>query len=398
VSTGVRLDLIANGRAGDPPTVGLQYGGVIDPPAPPLTPAMIDAVFAQPPLSDFLGGLAIDLFTPMVDALETNLFPNGNEPARDTWTTAIRLLPAPAGFVAAVSLQVGLPGDDASGGDSASPLPALNELAIIYSRRLLDRLLGDAAAAQVGTVAQGATITSISLAMADDAIQVAGSAQKDSADISFGGPIRIALIRGTTLFAGDASAVDVDVDLPWWADLLLFFTSPVGGLLSFGLLTIIGELAFAIGGTSSAEVEAEIGAAPNAVRGALTGTLTASLSALAAGLTIQTGIGSVQPQSTPDHSLTEDGHLAVFAQVFILKTRGRIVDAVYSRALRRFREYQIEGGRWFRSTELVRLVKLGIIEAPGYNAVSRLRNGQEAGYMRANADAQVANNLAEQFE
>jgi hypothetical protein len=233
--------------------------------------------------------------------------------------------------------------------------------------------------------------------MAKAAIDVSGQAQKDSADISFAGPIRISLIRGTTQFAGDASDVDVDVDLPWWADLLRFFTSPIGGLLSFGLLTIIGELAFAAGGTSSAEVEAGIGAAPNAVRGALTGTLTASLSALATGLTIQTGIGNVQPESTPDRSLTEDGHLAVFAQVFILRRTGTIVDAVYSKALRRFREYEIEGGRWFRSTELTRLVKLGIIDTPRYNAVSRLRNGQETGYMRADADSTAANNLAEQF-
>ena len=60
-------------------------------------------------------------------------------------------------------------------------------------------------------------------------------------------------------------------------------------------------------------------------------------------------------------------------------------------------EYQIQGGRWFRSTELTRLVKLGIIETPAYHAVSRLRGGQETGYMRADPDNALVNNLAELF-
>jgi hypothetical protein len=262
----------------------------------------------------------------------------------------------------------------------------------------MDELLAAAAAEQVGTESSGATITRMALSMHDDAILIDGHASKENAEIDFEGPVRIALIRGTTAFAGDAGGVEVDVDVPWWVDLLRFFTSPLGGFLSFGLLTLTGEVIFALGGTSSSEVEREIGAAPNLVRGSLTTTLTESLATLAEALEIETALGGTAAQSTLDRSVTEDGHIAVYAQVFVLPVVATIVDADYSKTLRRFRDYQIEGGRWFRSTELTRLVKTGIITTPRYHAVSRIRDGQETGWMRADPDDSQINNLEELFE
>ena len=359
---------------------------------------MIDSAFTQGPLAEALAGFEIDLFTQMVDALDAILFADGTPPDRADWDTAIRLLSGSGDSLDAVSIQVALPGESADSGAETSCLPSLTEFGIVYSRRLLDNALAAGAAAAVGTETEGATITRLSLSMGDDAINVDGRAEKDSAVITFQGPVRLRLVRGTTRFAADSREVSVDVDLPWWQDLLLFLTGPVGGILTLGLGPLLVGIGFAAFGTSLAEIEFELAGAPRQIRGAISTTLVTGLAQLAAGLAFNTPLGGLQPQSTPDHSLTEDGHIGVFAQVFILQVTAHIVEAVHSRLRDRFVEYTLQGGRRLRSTELARLVIAQAIVTPGSHAVVRGSGDSQRMYMRSNPDNSTENNLDTRFE
>ena len=117
-------------------------------------------------------------------------------------------------------------------------------------------VLGTTASEQEGTDIEGATITQLSLSMGDSTLLIDGRAERDGGVVTFTGPIEMSLIRGTDVFAVDTSGIDVDVDLPWYLDVLMFFTGPVGGILTLGFGPLIGEVVLATQGTSSGEVHA----------------------------------------------------------------------------------------------------------------------------------------------
>lgn len=397
----VRLDVILRERPGEAPYGCLVYGGVDQPVDFPLTDEMVDDFFNSPEIQQIFGDLQLEIVAPIIESLETNLFPDDDDPpAPDSWSAAVRLQRASnAGSVDALAVQVALPGEDATGGDEASFLPALTEFGIIYSRRLLDTMLGRQAAELEGSEVDDATITNLSLVMGNDALLLNGRAEQDNAVITFIGPVRMSLMRGTYQFAVDAQEISVDVDLPWWADVLLFFMRPAGGLLTLGLGPLFGSMILASQGTSLGEIEVSVGAAPFLVKGSISASLSDGLEALANGLVFETAVGNTQPESTPDHSRVENGHIGVFAQVFIKPLFKTIVDGRYSQAQRRFREFQLEGGRWLSSPELARIVKTGRITTPGYHGVERtLSEERVLRYMRANPDREAHNNLLEQFK
>jgi hypothetical protein len=398
-TTTVRLNINLEPRPGQPPMGRLMYAGVHESPAFPLTDQMVTEFFTSPEVETILDGVELDLFTPIIDSLEANLFPDDPPPPRDAWRATYRLLHgATDSHVDSMSIQVALPGQDPGGGDDHSQLPALTEFGIIYSRQLLNTILEAQAEAQIGTEVDEAKITSLSLTMKGKAMHIDGRAERNGGAVTFAGPIRLHLIRGTTQFAVDADEVEVDVKLPWWLSVLMFLSGP-GGLLTFGLSWLVGHAIFASQGTSWREVQADLDAAPGRVQSAISAVLEEGLSALAEGLSFSTSMGAVVPQGTPDHSLVQNGHIAVFAQLFMNPMRSAISDGYYQRRGRRLGELQLENGRWFAAAELARLVKVGLITTPGYHAVEQtLANGRARRYMRANPDDRLSNNLLKRFK
>jgi hypothetical protein len=223
-----------------------------------------------------------------------------------------------------------------------------------------------------------------------------GRAERDGGIVTFSGPIEMALIRGTDVFAVDTSGVDVDVDLPWYLDILLFFTGPIGGILTLGLGALIGEAILSSKDTSSGEVHADLAAIPNLVRGGIANTLRSELDVLTEALHVEGDFGELAVMSSNDQSIIEDGSLGVFAQVLMNPISDLIIDGVYSKQLRRFAEFRLAGGRQFSASELSRFVDGEMITTPGYHAVHRVF-GDELRFMRADPDDALANNLSERF-
>lgn len=396
LDTSVRLAATLFEVAGAAPVLGLTYGGVDDPPAQPLTAEMVDEAFTSGPVADILDQFQLDLLAPMIAAVGNQRFPAGNAPAPDEWDTDILLLPADGNNWDSIGLYVGLPGTLNVLGDVVSFMPERTELGLIFSRELLDTVLETAAEAQEGEDIQGAELTSLELSMADTAILINGQAERDGGVVTFQGPIRVALVRGGDFFAADTSGIDVDTDLPWWADLLLFITGPAGGALTLGLGWLLGEAIRAGTGTDLREVSRDVALIPTLVRGGIADAVEESLAALASGLQTTGALGAVRAFSTTEGSVTAEGHIMVLAQVFLNPFTAGITTGMFSRRLRRFVEFGLDNGRQFASTELARLVDEGMITTPGYQAVNR-RSGTDLRYMRAIPDSRFSNNLQRRF-
>jgi hypothetical protein len=384
LAVSVFLSLVLNDVPGDAPVLGLRYDGVATPPAAPITEADVDDLFARPEIADTLAGVEIDAVGEAIAGLEPILF-GDTPPSRDTWATASKLLPAAGeAEMDAIGVFVASPGANAVPPMDESPLPALTGVGLIYSRTLLDLAFALGAAGQIGQTLGGAVIKELALVMDDEAIHVEGRAEKDIATITFTGPVIPRLIPGTIALFQDTSAVDVDVDVPWWADVLLFFRFiPVFWPVLIPVALIKQE--WDVWAAAN-----DIAGAPVQVRSGLAGSLANQLVALASGLTIDAEVESIELASTPDSSRIENGHMLFFGQTFVSTLTETIVDAFYSRRLERFVQYVLESGRLFRASELARLVEAGKIVTPGFHDVA-------GSYMRANPDNALGNNLAEMF-
>lgn len=386
----------------DAPVLVFRYDGVDVSPTPPLTDAMIDDVFSSGPVSLIFDSISIPVLDPIIDGARASLFPEDTDPLHEPglWAAALTLMPAAANqsaTVDALGLFVDLPGGDGTPGDITSFLPNLTEFGIVYARDFLDRKFEKLNLE--GQTINGAKVTEFTLAMEDTEIHIEGKAKKDVAVIEFSGPITIQLIRGETRFLVDTSAIDVDVILPWWLDLLFFLAGP-GGFLSGGLIPVFGGLIFeGVKGKSVSDTLAEIDAAPSNLRGSIAGTFANGIVSLAQALSNLGSLGTLQPALTPESSLVEDGNIAVFAQVFVNPVTETITDGTYSRRANRLLELQIVSGRWFTTSELARIVDLGLVTTPGYRAVGpHIRDGSPVrGYMQDEPDASKDDNLLVRF-
>lgn len=381
-----RLRFVLNPQSDAAPRLGLRYNGVATPPSAPLSAADVDEFFATPQIANALASVNIDLLTPAFDGLEPIFFPEpAAPPDRSDWSTALRLLPAVSNaHMAAVGIFVALPGEDAQPALVDSPLPARTGFALIYNRIFLNVAFQQGAQAQIGQQIDGATIVALSLSMDDDAILVNGQAEKGVATINFSGPILSQLVPGTIVMFQDTAGVSVDVDLPWWADVLLFFRFiPVFWPVLIPLAAISENL-------DVWKAASDVANAPNQVRSGLSIALGQQLVSLAEGLAVETEVQAVNLEATPDSSRIENGHLLLFAQTFVSTLTETIVNAFYSKTQRRFVQYVLQSGRLFRASELARLVHIGKIVTPGFHHVG-------GRYMRANPDNSQGNNLEELF-
>ena len=386
----------------DAPVLVFRYGGVDVPPAPPLTVAMIDELFTAGPVANIFENISIPLLDSLIEGAADVLFPDDDNPSPSLglWVADLALMPAEATqdvTVDALGIFVDLPDGDATPGDTLSFLPRLTEFGIVYSRDFLD--VEFEKQDMTGQLINGATVTEFSLVMGNNEILIDGRATKDVADIHFSGPITIQLMRGTTQFLADTSDIDVDVDLPWWAD-IFFFLAGAGGFLSVGLIPIFGGMIFEeLKGKSVSETQAEIDAAPSLVRGSIARSFAAGITSLAQSLSNLGPLGGLQPASTPETSLVEDGNIAVFAQVFVNPITENITDGTFSHRANRLLELQLESGRWFTTSELARIVDLDLIVTPGYRAVGpHMRDGSPVrGYMQDEPDLSKDDNLLVRF-
>ncbi len=381
--------------------LGFRYDGVAIPPAPPLSGAMVDDLFTSGPAALMLANLTLPLLDGLIDAAGTVFFPDvaNPPPAAGLWATAVTLMPG-AGALAtvdALGIFVDLPGGDASLTEATSHLPRLTEFGIVYSKAFLDTRFETAS--PKGEQINGAEITEFVMEMGETELRVTGKAVKDNATISFSGPIEAELLRGSTVFRVDASGIDVNVDVPWWTDVLFFFTGPVG-FLTFGLTRYLGAtIVKAVIEQELSDILADIDAAPAQVRGSISDDLTNGMSVLARALSSLGSVGVLRAATTPERSRIAGGSIAVFAQAFVNPISADLDAGTFSSHANRLVELQLTNERWFTTSELARIVNLGLITVPGYHAVSpHVRGGRPVrGYMQDSPDLSTADNLLSRF-
>lgn len=387
--------------------IGFRYDGVDGTPSPAEIATDIDNFMNSPEVQDIIANTRIPIADSLVTGLnDTRFIDPATKPEVSSWNVALTLTPAGDDSVDAFVVSASPPGVAATLTITESFVAPRTGLAIAYNRNFLDMVLERGAAAKVGQEVDGAEITSLSMSMADNGIQINGHVIREidtpvidvapDVDIDFNGVAIPRLIRGTTGMTMDTSGIDVDVDdsdeifygaLKWvitiGASALLF--TGVGSLTALGILLWITLVQKVWNGA------VELDNAPNVLRDSLGTGLGAQLSLLAASLDDSTPAGELTVDGTPDSAIVVNGNMVLFAQVIIVSMRARMRSAEYSHKLRRFVIFELDDRRKFRAQELARMMKAGKIFVSGFHHV----NGK---YIRSDHDNSAANNLLKVFK
>lgn len=389
------------------PTIGFRYDGLDGTPSPAEIATDIDNFMNSPEIQGVLSKTRLPLAASLVQGLNNTRFIDpATKPEDSAWNVELTLTPAGSDSVDAFVVSASPPGASATLTITTSFVAPLMGLAIAYNRNFLDMVLERGAAAKVGQEIDGAKVTSLSMSMADNGIQIRGHVVRaidtpvidvaPDVDIDFHGVAIPLLIRGTTGMTMDTSGIDVDVDdsdeifygaLRWvltvGASALLF--TGVGSLTALGIflwITLVQKVWNA---------GVALDNAPNVLRDSLGTGLGAQLSLLADSLDDSTPTGELTVDGTPDSAIVVNGNMVLFAQVIIGSMMARMRRAEYSHRLRRFVIFELDDMRKFRAQELARLMKASKIVVSGFHHV----NGK---YVRSDHDDSAANNLLKVFK
>ncbi|KTD53735.1 hypothetical protein Lsan_4145 [Legionella santicrucis] len=387
--------------------IGFRYDGIDGTPSPAEIASDIDNFMNSSEVQDILTNTRLPIADSLVEGLNNTRFIDPNtKPEASEWDVEITLTPAGSDSVDAFVVSASPPTMSAALTITESFVAPRTGLAIAYNRNFLDMVLERGAAAKIGQEVDSAKITSLSMSMADNGIQITGHVIRaidtpvidvaPDVDIDFDGVAIPVLIRGTTGMTMDTSGIDVDVDdsdeifygaLRWvitvGASALLF--TGVGSLTALGILlwlTLVQKV-----WNSGVELDN----APNVLRDSLGSGLGAQLSLLADSLDDSTPAGELSVDGTPDSALVVNGNMVLFAQVIITSMMARMRSAEYSHKLRRFVIFELDDRRKFRAQELARLMQNGKIYVSSFHQV----NGK---YVRSNHDDSSANNLLKVFK
>ncbi|HHF7365934.1 TPA: hypothetical protein ACPSKY_001038 [Legionella bozemanae] len=387
--------------------IGFRYDGVDGTPSPAEIATDIDNFMNSSEVQDILTNTRLPLAASLVSGLNNTRFTDPDtRPENSEWNVALTLTPAASDSVDAFVVSASPPQTPATLIITESFVAPRTGLAIAYNRNFLDMVLERGAEAKVGQEVDGAEVTSLSMSMANNGIQITGHVVRaidtpvidvaPDVDIDFDGVAIPQLIRGTTGMTMDTSGIDVDVDdsdeifygaLKWvitiGASALLF--TGVGSLAALGILLWATLVQKVWNGA------VELDNAPNVLRDSLGAGLGAQLSLLAESLDDSTPAGELSVDGTPDSALVVNGNMVLFAQVIIRSMMARLRSAEYSRKLRRFVIFELDDRRKFRAQELARLMKAGKIVVSGFHHVS-------GKYVRSDHDNSAANNLLKVFK
>ncbi|KTC70115.1 hypothetical protein Lbir_1890 [Legionella birminghamensis] len=387
--------------------VGFRYDGVDGTPSPAEIANDIDNFMNSPAIMDVLSNTRLPIADSLVQGLnDTRFADTANPPEPSEWSVGLTLTPSGSDSVDAFVISASPPGTNPALSITESFVAPRTGLAVAYNRLFLDMVLARGAAAKVGQEIDGAEITSLTMSMADNGIQIIGHVVRDidtplidiapDVDIDFNGVAIPLLIRGTTGMTMDTSGIEVDVDDSdeiFYGALRWVLTIGASALLFTGVgsLTALGILLWATLVQKVWNSAVELDNAPNVLRDSLAAALGAQLSLLADSLDDSTPAGELRVDGTPDSALVVEGNIVLFAQVIITSMRARMRSAEYSHRLRRFVIFELDDRRKFRAQELARLMKAGKISVSGFHHVS-------GKFVRSDHDNSAANNLLKMFK
>ena len=155
--------------------IGFRYDGIDGTPSPSEIASDIDNFMNSVQVQDILTNTRLPIADSLVEGLNNSRFIDPNtKPDASEWDVELTLTPAGSDSVDAFVVSASPPQTSAALTITESFVAPRTGLAIAYNRNFLDMVLARGAAAKIGQEVDRAKITSLSMSMADNGIQITG--------------------------------------------------------------------------------------------------------------------------------------------------------------------------------------------------------------------------------
>lgn len=373
----LKMSPVLKTRTNQAPVLALSYGG-IDFIEGPLPASQVEAMIQAPEFMQLLNNFELDLIEPAMDSLEEALFFNEAKPNHADWAVGLHLMQGSGDNVDAVGLVIDVPGGDVSAPSGGSFVPKRAEIITQFTDSLVQALVEEAREELRSWFEDikgvDLRVTKLNLTVDDRQLFLdAKFTEKEyDAEVTMKGPIYFQHSPGSLRMQASIRDVKIDIDLPWWADFLVWLAD----ILTLGTIGINDTIHNKL---------------PNFAQNYAQKFLDQSLSNLGNSLSLnQLSFQGVNLEIYPDLITLEDGAITVYIQVINKPIEENLLDANYSKLRGRFMMFHLQSGRRYMVNHLASFMQKGLIKIPGYHQV-------DGRYIRSNPDERENNNLEERY-
>lgn len=364
------------------PVLGLDYLGVKNV-SEPFNDATINKLLTEANYINLIENFQLDILEPAISAIEKVYYAdpldvnNTPLPAHGSYPIVIRHMYGSSGTIDAIGIFFGLPDQPLNVGLVPSFVPSGSEFFIHIAKEMIQSMVnkfkGDLQKWIQG-FSSSLKVSNLSLTIKNNAIALYGKVVETKTDTSgeVKGNFHFNHVPGLNKIILDGSEIDIDIDLPWWADLLLAICFPAG-VIVYSAIDYVEENVPEIG-------QKMLGKMFNNM-----------MDKLAESIKLDNlSIGGIPVEIYTDTIKLDGNALSIKVQILIRPITETIVRADYGKILGRFVYFYLESGRQFRTGDLIRFMNMNLINVPGYSACG-------GKYIRSNPDGTTGNNLLERW-
>ncbi|MEJ2594365.1 MAG: hypothetical protein P8100_04410 [bacterium] len=364
------------------PQIGLDYLGVKNV-SEPLDDKFVNDLFNESEYAKLIQELKLDILEPVIAGMEKVYYADpldvddSQVPSHGSYPVVIRHMEGAQGTLNGIGVFFQLPNETIDVGLVPSFIPGGSEFFVQVStwmiQSMVEKFKGDLQE-WIENFAGSIKVNTLDLAIQDNAISVYGKVTETETDSTgtVSGKFHFNHRPGLKKIILDGSDIDIDIDLPWWADMLLIIFFPIG-IVVYSAIDYVEDKVPEIG-------QKMIGQMFNDM-----------MDNLAASINLQgLSVGNVPVEVYPDTIKLDDNALSMKVQILIQPITETIVWADYGKILGKFMYFHLASGRQFRTEDLIRFMKMGLIRVPGYHIYANR-------FIRSNPDNKTNNNLLERF-
>lgn len=373
----LKITPVLKAKANKAPVLALAYEG-IDFIEGPLPASQIEAMIQTPEFTQLLDNFELDLIEPALDGLEEVLFYNEAKPNHADWAIGLHFMQGSGANVDAIGLIVDVPGADVSAPPGGSFVPMRAEIITQFTNGLVQAMVDEAKEELRAWFEDikdvDLRVTKLNLNVDDNKFFLDAEIDEKEydAEVTLKGPIYFNHAPGSLQMQVNIRDVKIDIDLPWWADFLVWLAD----VLTLGTIGINNTIHNKI---------------PNFAQNYAQNFLDQTLSNLGNSLSLnQLSFQGVNLEIYPDQIALEDGAITVYVQVINKPFQESLLRADYSKLRGKFIMFHLQTGRRYLVEHLASFMQRGLIKIPGFHQV-------DGRYIRSNPDERENNNLEERY-
>ena len=364
------------------PKLGLNYLGVKNV-SEPLDDKFVNDLFNDTEYVKLINDFQLDILKPVIQGMEAVYYADplnvddNQLPAHGAYPVVVRHMHSTPGNVDAIGVFFQLPYEPINVGVVTSFVPSGSEFFVRVSSGMIQSMVskfkGDLQEF-LEKFNDSLKVKRLDLTIQDNAIKVNGKVEETDFDATgtVSGKFHFRHRPGLKKIILDGSEIDIDIDLPWWADLLLIVFFPVG-IVVYTAINYVEDLVPEIG-------QKMLGKMFNNMMDNLAESI--NLEGLS--------VGGIPVEVYPDTIKLDDNALSMKVQVLVQPITQTIVWADYGKVLGKFMYFHLADGRQFRTEDLIRYMEMGLVNVPGFHVYG-------GRFIRSNPDNTTGNNLMERF-